>query len=356
MEERNVLSLKFQKMTGRVMNSLNSQCYSSTLCDTRVVGREGGEVFMHRLVLLMAFPALTDIIGDDDDTTVIIVDDYHSDIIEKCRESLYRTGNPESLGEVFGFGYDNTAIKTEENILASIKEKFMNSAVMAVPQDNVDLNTIEEINISNKQFEVEHTTPDNREALNTTTPSPLESLYMEMDSQSTLPCVSFYTLEKFHQLSSEGTTKKLFNEKISAMKAEQNKNVKMFSNDEYQKKMDRIKQIKIPGHRMVPQDYHLINRFEVLREEKEDQIVEKLAKVDRKDGTKKMYVTYEMLFDAILEIHVKGGKHTGRDITFKRLQEMYANITVQQVIIFIEFCHTCKQKSISRSLRNYKNI
>ena len=132
------------------------------------------------------------------------------------------------------------------------------------------------------------------------------------------------------------------------MKAEQGKNVKMFSNEEYQKKMDRLKQVKMGGHKMEPQDYILMRKFEVLREEKDGQILERLVTVGKKNEPRKMYVTYELLFDAILEFHVKAGKHVGRAITFKRLKEIYANITVQQVITFIECCETCQQKSVAR--------
>ena len=70
-EGRNVLSLKFLHKTDIVMNSLNKLCYSATLCDTKVVGRDGVEVLMHRLVLTMAYPALTDIFGvHHDDATL----------------------------------------------------------------------------------------------------------------------------------------------------------------------------------------------------------------------------------------------------------------------------------------------
>ena len=86
MEGRNFLSLKFLDKTAIVMNPLNKLCYSTTLCDTNVVGRDGGgEGLMHRLVLTMAYPALTDILGDHDDAKVIIVTDYDGNVIEKTR-------------------------------------------------------------------------------------------------------------------------------------------------------------------------------------------------------------------------------------------------------------------------------
>ena len=43
-------------------------------------------------------------------------------------------------------------------------------------------------------------------------------------------------------------SKERFNEKIAEMKGEQTKNVKMFSEEEYQQKIQRIKEVKMPGH------------------------------------------------------------------------------------------------------------
>ena len=127
------------------------------------------------------------------------------------------------------------------------------------------------------------------------------------------------------------------------MKGEQAKNVKMFTDEEYQQKIERIKEVKMPGHKWLPRDYALVNKFEVLQVEKDGVLLERLVKVDKKDGSRKRYVTYESLFDSIMEYHAEAGKHTGRLLTFKKLQqiEIYANITMQQVILFIECCETC---------------
>ena len=43
-------------------------------------------------------------------------------------------------------------------------------------------------------------------------------------------------------------SKEHFNEKISQMKGELAKNVKMFSEEEYQQKIQRIKEVEMPGH------------------------------------------------------------------------------------------------------------
>ena len=128
------------------------------------------------------------------------------------------------------------------------------------------------------------------------------------------------------------------------MKAEQGKNTKMFSDEEYKLKLERLKEVKQPGHKWLPQDYALVSKYDVLEVEKDGQILQRLVKVDKKDGSRKRYTTYEQLFDAIKEYHEENGKHTGRLLTFKKLKIIFANITMQQVILFIECCETCHQK------------
>ena len=55
---------------------------------------------------------------------------------------------------------------------------------------------------------------------------------------------------------------KRFEEKIQELRANKGKNVKMFSNQEYQDYIQKLKDMKSPGHRMVPGDYYLMKRFE----------------------------------------------------------------------------------------------
>ena len=48
---------------------------------------------------------------------------------------------------------------------------------------------------------------------------------------------------------------KRFEDKIQELRANQGKNVKMFSNQEYNDYIQKLKDIKSPGHRMVPGDF-----------------------------------------------------------------------------------------------------
>ena len=48
-------------------------------------------------------------------------------------------------------------------------------------------------------------------------------------------------------------SKERFNENIDQIKGEQAKNVKMFSEEEFQQKIQRIKKVKIPRHKWLPE-------------------------------------------------------------------------------------------------------
>ena len=70
---------------------------------------------------------------------------------------------------------------------------------------------------------------------------------------------------------------------------------------------------------MVPGDFYLMKRFEILQVEKNGTIVEKLVK----PGTRLRYVTFKNLFEAIREAHEECTKHRCRDI----LNKNFNNIT-----------------------------
>ena len=99
-------------------------------------------------------------------------------------------------------------------------------------------------------------------------------------------------------------------------------------------------EIKSPGHKMIPSDYYLMKRFEVMEVEKDGNLHQRLVK----PGTRLRYTTIEGIFDAIHEVHAEGQKHAGRDILNKKLQTRYANVTVKQIQAFIDPCELCQTK------------
>ena len=92
----------------------------------------------------------------------------------------------------------------------------------------------------------------------------------------------------------------------------------MISEEDYKSKIERMEEIHRPGHKMIPQYYSMIVRFEVLEVEKDNKIQKRVVKVDQKDGTSKRYVTYANLFESIEEFYEESVKHTEKALTLKR--------------------------------------
>ena len=134
--------------------------------------------------------------------------------------------------------------------------------------------------------------------------------------------------------------KEKFDQKIKEMRALQGRNVTMFTNVEYEHFIEKLKEFKLPGYKMTPNDFHLLKRFEIIQVEKNGEIFERLVK----PNTRLRFMTYDGLFDAIKEVHEEGLKHGCRDLLNKKLQQMYANITVKQMQAFVECCEVCQVK------------
>ena len=66
-----------------------------------------------------------------------------------------------------------------------------------------------------------------------------------------------------------------FDKKIQELRAGQGKNVRMFSNIEYGKFIQEVKDIRTPGHRMMPSDFYMMKRFEVMQVEKNGENIKK---------------------------------------------------------------------------------
>jgi len=153
MEGQHFLSLKFQNKISVLFGSLNQLCFSENLCDVKFIGKDGGEVLMHKLVLIKAYPCFKDILQPQSDQSVIFVPDTSGDIIEACREDLYKSGDANTLGLILGFGNVMNLTKIEEKY-----DKFERDAIkmhnqnaiqeyvaMDVVHDYVDIDTLQEM-------------------------------------------------------------------------------------------------------------------------------------------------------------------------------------------------------------------
>ena len=65
-----------------------------------------------------------------------------------------------------------------------------------------------------------------------------------------------------------------FNTKIREMRAGQAKNVTMFSDMEYHEYLSKMNEFKSPGYKMMPYDFSLWKRLEILKVEKDGDIIQ----------------------------------------------------------------------------------
>ena len=77
---------------------------------------------------------------------------------------------------------------------------------------------------------------------------------------------------------------------LEAKMAAQGKSGTMFSNEEYQQYIERLKAISPPGYKMKHDDYYLVKRFKILRVEINGKIYDRLIK-PRNQQLK--YITFE---------------------------------------------------------------
>ena len=136
-----------------------------------------------------------------------------------------------------------------------------------------------------------------------------------------------------------------FDAKFKAtMEKKTGKNVKILDKAKYREKLERIEQMRSNnGYRWIPEDYALLKAgHQVVDTVNADGSVSRtLVKVDPKTGSTKQYVTIENLFDVIHAEHTQKAKHSGRLMTYKELGLRYANITMEQIVCFINLCNTC---------------
>ena len=119
--------------------------------------------------------------------------------------------------------------------------------------------------------------------------------------------------------------------------------MKILDEGKYREKVKRIKHLREDnGYKWIPEDYALLKLHQVVDTINTDgSVTRTLVKVDPKTGSNKQYVTTEKLFDVIDAGHTKRVKHSGRLVTYKELSLRYANITMEQIVCFIDLCNTC---------------
>ena len=132
-----------------------------------------------------------------------------------------------------------------------------------------------------------------------------------------------------------------------AMQKKTGKNVKILHDVKYREKLERIGELgSNAGYRWLPEDYALLKGGHHIVDtiNTDGSIAQTLVRVDPKTGSNRQYITVENLFDVIHANHTRKARHSGRLLTYKELALSYANITMEQVICFIDLCNTCAAK------------
>ena len=111
---------------------------------------------------------------------------------------------------------------------------------------------------------------------------------------------------------------------------------------EYEEIVNRMKELEKLEVKKTQKDYRLLRKHDIMEISVEGTRVQKLVK----KGTVLKYVCAEDLFDTIKAAHLANG-HGGRNILSKALSEKYANITIDQMKAFLQFCEECQLKKSS---------
>ena len=136
---RHDINLKFLDKESLLFQSIIQHCSTRNLADVKIIAKYGKEIFLHRIVLIFAFPNLSEILPGDDSVTIIINDVVGEDLIN-ARNSLYQNGDPEPLGyilEMFEPGLDLVNFELPEEPLDPEREPLHH-----VKEEHVDLEMV----------------------------------------------------------------------------------------------------------------------------------------------------------------------------------------------------------------------
>ena len=106
---------------------------------------------------------------------------------------------------------------------------------------------------------------------------------------------------------------------------------------EVSEKIARMKAVQRGLVKAVGSDYNDQRRFQVREIEVNGKVVSQLMKID----TNLKYLPSEDLFNEIYDLHVGSG-HCGRDLQNKKIKEKFANVTIENISVFLKTCQFCQ--------------
>ena len=117
--------------------------------------------------------------------------------------------------------------------------------------------------------------------------------------------------------------------------------------EKYYQILHRLIELENNVEKKTHKDYRMLNKFVLMEFNVEGEVIKKLTK----RGTQLRYVIIEELFNVIHTSHLETG-HAGRDIMHLKIGEKYANVTKEQIQVYLGLCETCqlKKRKVRKSL------
>jgi hypothetical protein len=154
-----------------------------------------------------------------------------------------------------------------------------------------------------------------------------------------------YGFKGYLSLAKMADAKNIFQQRVQELASQKANNAFCFINrDDYNKILLRLSELH-QEHRIKKEDsdYKLLKRYGIIEFDYNGAKLQRIVKA----GTQLHIVCLEDLFDTLSKHHSEKG-HGGRDIMRATLNAKYANISTEQISIFLKLCETCQLKNNTR--------
>lgn len=138
-------------------------------------------------------------------------------------------------------------------------------------------------------------------------------------------------------------SKEKFKEIILTLLQTKNHNCISLSNIQYAEIVKTLKRVKKSGPKSC-KDYYRKNRFTLQHINGEERLI--------KSGTNLEFVSTDNLFDVIHQAHMITN-HGRRNTMVKLLSTKYANITQEQVMVYLKLCDDCRVNQKSKVWKSF---
>ncbi|GBL92082.1 KRAB-A domain-containing protein 2 [Araneus ventricosus] len=131
-----------------------------------------------------------------------------------------------------------------------------------------------------------------------------------------------------------------FNDHLYMLKSNKGKNNQLFTREEYNSLIAKVKESKEKTSAKTPEDYQRISRYDIVRIGGDEKLI---VKVQNEGDPIVYYTCMEENFQIIHEIHIAIG-HGGRNRMMREVKTTYKNITIEMVMIYLNLCEPCQMK------------